>query len=167
MTTFVSSNSFGRGEVDESLHDLRGQDFYSSAAAYIENWYPDRVGGLFKRPALDFAVQRNSQTFDSAIDSVAPNYHSTVSLSGRSLTFNSTTYDYESKDLYMQVVELSGREVAIFVETLSRTDQDGAGSGNCVIVSAQFVNPYTARVSPDPLYLTSYKQSFTNATTGV
>lgn len=167
MTTFSSSNSFGRGEIDASLHDLRGQDFYGSAAAYIENWYPDRVGGLYKRPAFDFAAEWGYEAlaFPSATDSIAPSANRTVSLSGRSISFAGQAYSYESKDLYMQVVELSGRAVAIFVETLSRTYQDGAANGNCVLISAQYMRGTS--VSPDVTTMQGYSAAFTNATGGV
>lgn len=168
MTTFSSSNSFGRGEIDESLQDLRGQDFYASAAAYIENWYPDRVGGLFKRPAFSFGARFQYNTGSpSALDSIAPNLSQTVSLTGRSITFGGTPYVYESRDLFMRVVELSGVSVAIFVETLTRNDTDSAPHGNCVIVTAQKLLPGSTQVDPDPVAGSSFLLSFDNAATNI
>ena len=52
MTRFFDVTDFSRGELDPALHSRQDSDFYKSSAKRLYNFYPDRVGGVYKRPPL-------------------------------------------------------------------------------------------------------------------
>lgn len=55
MTTFVQTQGFNRGEVDESLYDRTDADFYTSAFRRMQNWLPDLVGSARVRDSTFLA----------------------------------------------------------------------------------------------------------------
>ena len=67
MTRFFDVSDFSRGELDPDLHSRQDADFYKSAAVRLSNFYPDRVGGVYKRPPLRPVLREDrvlSQPFD-------------------------------------------------------------------------------------------------------
>lgn len=162
MTIFSSTTSFSRGEIDEALYDLRQSEFYLSAAKYMRNWVPDRVGGVFKRPPVRYAYQPGGNAAsDGALASIAPVTSTDVSLT-RSLLYGSFT----SKDLYIQPVTLSGLPFIILVEALSRTPAPNAAQGNAINVSLHAMDPDDPKMlSPLPGNGVTYQEYFENADT--
>lgn len=164
MTVFVSSNSFSRGEIDTALYDLRNQDFYAASAQYIRNWVPDRVGGLFKRPPLEYAYYpETNQASGNPLASVAPVSGANVSLT-RTINVSGTNYNFVSKDLYIRPVTLGSVPFVILVETLSRTDAPDAQYGNGVNIMLHPMSEDDPKMlSPRPSRGVVYQRFFDNA----
>lgn len=159
MTVFSSATSFSRGEIDEALYDLRQQGFYQASAKYIRNWVPDRVGGVFKRPPVQYAYLPGTNTInDGPLASMAPVEGADVSL---------VRNGYTSMDMYVQPVTLSGIPFMIIVETLSKTFAPNVAHANIVYVSLHPMDDDDPKMlDPVPSRGAWFVDNFPNASAG-
>lgn len=147
MTVFQDTTDFSRGEVDPALYSRQDAEFYATAAKKLDNLFPDRVGGAFKRPLLSPAYGL-SPSFPPLPKSalyllhpLSPNFGTRTLPNG---------IDYSSRDMMIKVVSLVGQDYLLLVERMFASDLIGDTSGNAVIYTVVKIDaemPYRLDVS--------------------